>query len=229
MTLDETMNKLKGLRNESVSKHNAKQGAGDNQFGVKTADIRAVAKAIKSDPSLAAELWKTGNADAMLLATLIMKPKLLSVDEVETMVRSVSYSHVADWLNSNVVKMHPEKEALRLKWMAANDPATNRAAWSLTTERVNKDPSGLDLNALLDRIERDMGGAVEENAKWTMEHPKWTMNYCLASIGIEFPELRARAIAIGEKNGAFRDYPTSKGCVSPYAPSWINEMVKRQA
>ena len=165
MTLDETMNKLKGLRNESVSKHNAKQGAGDNQFGVKTADIRAVAKAIKSDPSLAAELWKTGNADAMLLATLIMKPKLLSVDEVETMVRSVSYSHVADWLNSNVVKMHPEKEALRLKWMAANDPATNRAAWSLTTERVNKDPSGLDLNALLDRIERDMGGAVEENAK----------------------------------------------------------------
>jgi len=26
----------------------------------------------------------------------------------------------------------------------------------------------------------------------------------------------------------FRDYPTSKGCTSPFAPIWINEMVKRQ-
>jgi 3-methyladenine DNA glycosylase AlkD len=228
MTLDEVMSQLKAQRNEAVYKHNAKHGAGDNQFGVKTGDIKAVAKAIKSDPALASELWKTGNADAMLLATLIMKPKQLSMEEVEAMVRSVSYSHVADWLNSNVVKMHPQKEELRQKWMSANDPATTRAAWSLTTERVNKDPSGLDLNGLLDRIDRELGGAVEENAKWTMENPKWTVNYCLASIGIEFPEHRNRAIEIGEKNGAFRDYPTSKGCVSPYVPSWINEMVRRQ-
>ena len=228
MTLDEVMNELKSLRNDSVYKHNEKAGAGDNQFGVRTTDIRTVAKAIKSDPTLAAALWKTGNADAMLLATLIMRPKLLSTDEVETMVRSVSYSHVADWFNSNVVKQHPQKEELRQKWMAANDPATNRAAWSLTTELVNKNPSGLDIDGLLDQIEKNMGGGVEENAKWTMENPKWTMNYCLASIGIEFPEYRARAIALGEKLGAFRDFPCSKGCVSPYAPSWIAEMVSRR-
>ncbi|PLW90773.1 MAG: DNA alkylation repair protein, partial [Mucilaginibacter sp.] len=28
--------------------------------------------------------------------------------------------------------------------------------------------------------------------------------------------------------GIYRDYPVSKGCVSPFAPIWINEMVKRQ-
>jgi hypothetical protein len=37
-----------------------------------------------------------------------------------------------------------------------------------------------------------------------------------------------RAIAIGEKAGVYRDYPVSKGCTSPFAPIWINEMVRRQ-
>ncbi|SCF87442.1 hypothetical protein GA0115259_104014 [Streptomyces sp. MnatMP-M17] len=25
-----------------------------------------------------------------------------------------------------------------------------------------------------------------------------------------------------------KDYPTSPGCTSPFAPDWINEMVRRQ-
>ena len=57
---------------------------------------------------------------------------------------------------------------------------------------------------------------------------QWTMNNSLAEIGINFPEHRERAIAIGEKLGVFRDYPTSPGCTSPFAPLWINEMVSRQ-
>jgi 3-methyladenine DNA glycosylase AlkD len=57
---------------------------------------------------------------------------------------------------------------------------------------------------------------------------QWTMNSTLAQIGIKFPEYRARALAIGEKLGIYRDYPTSKGCTSPFAPIWINEMVRRQ-
>ena len=59
--------------------------------------------------------------------------------------------------------------------------------------------------------------------------PKWTMNYCLAEIGITSPPHRARAMAIGEKLGVYRDYPVSKGCTSPFAPIWINEMVSRQS
>lgn len=104
-------------------------------------------------------------------------------------------------------------------WMKSDVDLVRRSGWSLTTERVLKNPEGLDLSALLDQIEAEMGSKSK--------NIQWTMNYCLASIGIEFPEHRGRAIAIGEKIGAFKDFPTSKGCVSPYAPSWITEMVRR--
>ena len=92
--------------------------------------------------------------------------------------------------------------------------------WSLTTERVIKDPAGLDLSGLLGRIEAEMGDAPTA--------VQWTMNYCLAETGINFPEHRDRAIAIGEKLGVLRDYPASKGCTSPYAPIWIAAMVSRK-
>jgi 3-methyladenine DNA glycosylase AlkD len=57
---------------------------------------------------------------------------------------------------------------------------------------------------------------------------QWTMNSALAEIGIHVPKLRKRAIAIGDTLGVFRDYPVSKGCTSPFAPIWIDAMVRRQ-
>jgi 3-methyladenine DNA glycosylase AlkD len=220
MTLNETLKQLKALGNEATRKHNAKWGAGDDQFGVKHGDIRALAKKIKTDHKLAMSLWKTGNVDAQLLATLLIKPKDLSAEEVDRLVRSIAFAHVADWLISYVVKQHADKETLRQKWMADDDRWAARAGWSLTAERVVKSPEGLDPPALLDEIESEMADADPV--------VQWTMNGALAEIGIHFPKLRKRAIAIGEKLGIYRDYPVSKGCTSPFAPIWINAMVSRK-
>jgi len=218
--LKQTLAQLKALGNEKVRAHNSKNGAGNNQFGVRMGDIRKLAAKIKTNHGLAMALWETGNIDAQFLAILLIDPKRLSDDELDRLVRSSGFAYVADWLNSYVVKNHPDKEILRQKWMNDDDPWAARAGWNLTSERIGKSPKGLDLPSLLNRIESEMGNAPSE--------AQWTMNFCLAGIGIHFPEHRKRAIAIGETLGLYRDYPVSKGCTSPFAPIWINEMVKRQ-
>lgn len=220
MTLNETLKQLKALGDAKVLAQNAKRGASDNQFGVKLGDIRALAKKIRTDHELALSLWESGNVDAQFLSTLLIQPRNLSVKEMDRMVRSVSFVQVADWLNSYVVRQHPDKETLRQKWMAADDRWLARAGWDLTSERVGKSPDGLDIPALLTRIESEMASAKPE--------VQWTMNSTLATIGIHFPNHRKRAIAIGEKLGIYRDYPVSKGCTSPFAPIWIDAMVSRQ-
>jgi 3-methyladenine DNA glycosylase AlkD len=219
MTLKEALAKLKSLGDEKVRALHRKAGATDNVFGVKMGDIRKIAARIKTDQRLALALWETGNVDAKLLAILIMKPKELSRDDLDRMVRSVGIAWVADWMSSYIVKEHPDKEALRQKWMKDKDPWAARAGWSLTAGRIARDPEGLDIPGLLDRIEGEM--AMADPAE------QWTMNNSLAGIGIHHPKLRKRALAIGEKLGVYRDYPVSKGCTSPFAPTWINEMVKR--
>ena len=193
------------------------------QFGCAMGDLRALAKKIKTNHELALELWKTGNIDAQLLAILLMKPKELSAKELDKMVRTARFAWVADWLNSYIVKEQPDadKETLRIKWMEDEDGWAARAGWNLTATKIGRDANGLDLNALLDRIESEMADAPPET--------QWAMNAALAAIGINFARHRKRAIAIGETLGIYRDYPCSKGCTSPFAPIWINEMVKRQS
>lgn len=221
MTTAEILTQLESLGNEKVRAHNKKFGAGDNQFGVKMGDIRAIANKIKSDHELGEFLWETGNVEARFVAVLIMKPKELSTEELDSMAKSEQFPHVIDWLYSYIIKEHPQKEELREQWMAsgtAGMPA--RLGWSLTSGRITRASEGIDIPAILDRLEAEMPTAAPE--------VQWTMNTALAQIGINHPAYRERALEIGERLGIYRDYPVSKGCTSPFAPIWINEMVSRQ-
>ena len=99
--------------------------------------------------------------------------------------------------------------------------AVASAGWTLTSDRATKDPEGLDLVGLLDTVESEMKDAPDRL--------QWAMNTTLATIGIQHPDHRARAIDIGERLEVLKDYPTPPNCTSPYAPIWITEMVRRQA
>jgi 3-methyladenine DNA glycosylase AlkD len=220
MNIDDILARLQSLGNEARRKHNAKAGAPDNQFGVKLGDVRQVAKQLKADRQLALALWETGNVEAQLIAALSVEPKSLSADELDRLTRSTTCSQVADWLNAYVVARHPERETLRQQWMADEDRWAARAGWSLTASRVSKNADGLDLETLLKRIERELPTAPPE--------VQWTMNNTLAAIGISHPQHRQRVLALGERIGLYRDWPTAKGCTPPYVPVWVEAMVKRQ-
>ncbi|MBX3049450.1 MAG: DNA alkylation repair protein [Anaerolineales bacterium] len=220
MTVQEILKELEALSDEKTKAQNAKIGIWDNQYGVKLGDLRVLAKKIKTNHQLALQLWETGNFDAQMLAMLLIKPKELSADELDNMVRSVKHPRLADWINSYVVKVHPDSETLRQKWMMDEHPMASRAGWNLTSQRVIKASDTLDIPDLLDRIENEMATAAPE--------AQWTMNFALAEIGINHPQHRQRAIEVGEKLGVYRDYPVPRGCTSPFAPIWIKEMVRRQ-
>lgn len=221
MNTKEILAQLKALGDPARHAHNARAGAPANQFGVKLGDIRTLAKKLKTNHELALELWGTGNVEAQLVATLVMKPKALTPELLDTLTRSTTCAQVADWLNSYVVAQHPGKDALREKWMAAKDKWAARAGWNLTASRINKGTADdLDLPALLDRIEKEMPKAAPE--------VQWTMNNTLAAIGIHHEGLRKRAVAIGEKIGLYRDWPVAKGCIIPFVPVWVEAMVQRK-
>lgn len=219
-TVQDVFTRLESLGNSSVRAHSARATEGCAQYGVKLGDIRSIAKEIKVDHALAMLLWETRNLDARLLAILVLKPQELTTIQLEAMVSDARGVQIADWFQSYVVKNHPEKESLREVWMDSSHPWVARAGWGLTSARISTNPNGLDLAALLDRIESTMPTSAPE--------VQWTMNFCLAGIGIHHAHLRNRAISIGERLGLYRDYPVSKGCTSPFAPIWIREMVGRQ-
>ncbi|MBB5080643.1 DNA alkylation repair protein [Nonomuraea endophytica] len=213
----EVMAELAELEDPKIREVNERHG---DDHGVNLTKLRAVAKRLKTQQELARQLWKTGDTAARLLALLICRPKAFERDELDGMLRDAGTPKVHDWLVNYVVKKNPHAEELRVAWFADPDPAVASAGWALTTERVAKQPGLLDLAGLLDVIETEMKGAPERL--------QWAMNHCLAQIGIEHAEHRARAVGIGERLEVLKDYPTSPGCTSPFAPIWIAEMVRRQ-
>jgi 3-methyladenine DNA glycosylase AlkD len=66
---------------------------------------------------------------------------------------------------------------------------------------VAKNPEGLDLTGLLDTVESEMRDAPDRL--------QWAMNTCLATIGIQHPEHRPRAIDIGERLEVLKALPDS--------------------
>jgi len=62
-TLKEALAQLEALGNEKVRAQNSKNGAGNNQFGVRLGDVRKLAMKIKTNHALAIDLWKTRNID----------------------------------------------------------------------------------------------------------------------------------------------------------------------
>ncbi|HNP15183.1 MAG: DNA alkylation repair protein [Cryobacterium sp.] len=217
-TLTGVLGELAALEDAKVRAVNERHG---DDHGVNLGKLRAIAKRLKTQEELARELWDTGDTAARLLSILICRPKSFTRDELDAMLREARIPKVHDWSLSYVVKKSAHAEELREVWFADPDPVVASAGWALTADRVVKDPTGLDLAALLDTIEANMKDAPERL--------QWAMNTCLGHIGIEHPEFRARAIDIGERLEVLKDYPTPPNCTSPFVPLWIAEMVSRQA
>jgi 3-methyladenine DNA glycosylase AlkD len=213
----EVMAELAAMEDPKALEVNMRHG---DDHAVNLGQLRALAKRLKTRQDLALELWQTDDTAAKLLAILICKPKEFGRHELDTMLRQARTPKVHDWLVGYVVKKSRHCEDLRVAWLADSDPVVASAGWALTADRVAKSPEGLDLVELLDVIEAEMKDAPSRL--------QWAMNTCLAQIGIEHPEHRARAMEIGERLEVLKDYPTPPNCTSPYAPIWITEMVRRQ-
>ena len=214
---ESTLASLKELEDPKILAVNERHG---DDHAVNLTKLRSVAKELKKNQPLARELWATNDTAARLVALLICRPKEFDQSELDSMILEARTPKVLDWLINYVVKKNPHWNDLRVLWL--EDPAENVAAagWALNTHAVITKPEALDDSAILDTIEAQM--------KTAEPRVQWSMNECLAQIGIHRPELRDRAIAIGERLEVLKDYPTPPNCTSPFAPIWIEEMVRRQ-
>ncbi|PZU36947.1 MAG: DNA alkylation repair protein [Microbacterium sp.] len=209
---------LAALEDPRMREINERHG---DDHGANLTRLRALARALKTDHELSGELWATGDTAARLVALLICRPRQYSAEQLDGMLREARAPKVQDWLINYVVKKSPHREQCRREWMADADANVAAGGWALAAMDVADNPHLLDLGGLLERIEAEM--------KTAPDRLQWQMNTTLATIGIRHPELRPRALAIGERLEVLKDYPTAPNCTSPYAPIWIDEMVRRQS
>lgn len=214
---DDTLTRLRDLADPKILAVNERHG---DDHAVNLTKLRGIAKDLKKNQELAIRLWASGDTSARLVALLICRPKEFTTDQLDAMLREARKPKVTDWLMNYVIKKHPGWNDLRLRWLEDTDSSIRAAGWSLNTYAVGTAPENVDPETLLKSIESDMSDAPERL--------QWSMNETLANIGIEFPEHRPRALDIGHRLKVLKDYPTPPNCTSPFAPIWIEEIVRRR-
>ncbi len=120
MTFHETMSTLESLGTEQNRKIYKRHGAGDVLFGVSFANFGKFKKQIKTDHSLASQLWSSGNADARILATMIADPQAATSAELNVWVHDIQHYGLGDLFATYVAKT-PLAGAKMREWIHSPD------------------------------------------------------------------------------------------------------------
>jgi len=198
----------------------AASGVKGEAFGTPDATIASLAKKIGSDHELAHELWKSGNFDARVLATMIADPRQLNAAQVDRWARDAGNGLVAEAAARVAARAAAINAGVKFadakRWSDSPDEWIGTLGWTmiavLSEEGVLPER---DSTAALDRIERGIATAKNRT--------RHAMNLALIGIGVGIVSLRERALGIAEKVGKVEVNLGKPGEATPDAHAAISK------
>ena len=199
-----------------------RHGSGDNVFGVLTSEIAKLQKRIKTDHALAIELWKTGNAEARILALQIADPGKLTSSEAAAFSNEAESEFVGCYLSSHLARSPLVDETMRA-WMSSPKEFIRAAGYGILGARLKEDPDSVtdsDAGRILAVIEKEIHRAPNR--------ARHAMNGALIGIGIFKPSLRKKAMEAAKRIGKVEVDHGETSCTTPDAVSYIKKAVQRR-
>jgi len=212
MNLNDVMQELEALGSEQTRKTWCRHGAAEPMFGVKFGDLTKLQKRIKPNHSLAAGLWRTGNHDARLLASIVADASAITEKELMAWASTLKDSSTAEAL-ANLASRTPLAAKIREAWLA--DPKLQRAGWSMVGHCA-KDGVSLDEATSLGYIKR-IEAEIHKAENWTRR----TMMYALIGLGGRSAATRKAAEEAARRVGPVAFDPGNTACEFPDALPYI--------
>jgi len=194
MNLNSALRELKRRGTAQNRKIYRRHGVGEKMYGVSFADLRLLAKQIKTDHDLAVQLWATGNHDAQILATLIADPKQLNAKALDAWVKDLGNYVITDQFAGLVAQTsYWQKKAE--KWRTARGEWIARAGWNLIGQLALREP------ALPDSYFRPYLIEIETGIHQQKNRVREAMNNALIAIGVRDAALQEKALSVATTIG----------------------------
>jgi len=220
MTLKQTMKELESAGTEQNRKVYKRHGVKGEMFGVSYANLRRLAKSLKKNQKLATELWKTGNHDARVLATMIADPNAVDVKTLKSWVRNLDNYVLTDALSAFVSRTVFATE-LAESWTKLKGEWTGQAGWNLIAHIAMND----ELKS--DAYFEEKLAMIETTLRSSRNRVKHAMNGAIIAIGMRNKDLEKAAIAAAKKVGKINVDHGETGCVTPDAADYIKRAKAR--
>jgi 3-methyladenine DNA glycosylase AlkD len=220
MTYEQAMKSLEKEGTAQNRKIYLKHGAHEPMFGVSWAHLTRLTKQIKVDHPLALALWKSGNYDARLLATMIVDPEQLTSQTLDRWVKDLDCYPLASAFARMAMRSAAAQEKM-LEWKSSHAEYVGQAGWDLQAYHVTagKAPES-DLKSILDQIESRIHSA--EN------RVKHAMMMTLITIGARGGKMKELALATHKRMGKIEIDHGDTACKTPDPKVYIEKMLARQ-
>ena len=221
MKVDDVLRKLKSKGTAQNRKVYARHGYPEDTYGVSFAELRKLAKEIGRDHALARALWKSGNGDARVLASLVADPEALTASELESWVKSIRYYVLADMV-SQLAARSPLARRKSEAWRRSRSDHVAQVGWNLVGA-LTAPEHGLDDDYFVERLEE-----IERGIHTAPNRTRHAMNMALCAIGGYRSSLRPRAVEVAGRIGKVEVDHGETGCKTPDAASYIARMAAHQ-
>jgi 3-methyladenine DNA glycosylase AlkD len=149
--------------------------AGNGRLGVSVPDMRALAREIGRDHTLAMALWKTGFAEAKIVASMIDAADLVTETQMEAWVRDFDSWDVCDQVCMNLFEKTPLAWKKVRDWSSREEEFVKRAGFALIAclawhDKTTPDADFLKLLPLIKSAATDERNLVKKAVSWALRN-----------------------------------------------------------
>ena len=176
MTVDEALQRLREKARPGALEGMSKYGMSiDSRLGVSMPEIRKLAGEIGKAHGLAMGLWKSGIAEARILATMVADPRMLTGDEMELWVKDFDSWDICDEVCMNLFDKSPFAREKVFEWAGREEEFVKRAAFSLIAclawhDKSAGDAAFLEFLPVIARAATDERNFVKKAVNWALRH-----------------------------------------------------------
>jgi 3-methyladenine DNA glycosylase AlkD len=201
-SVKDVLDKLQSKAQPEQLKGMAKYGMTvEQRLGVSVPDMRKLAKEIGRDHELALGLWRTGIAEARILAAMIDDPDKLTEEQMEDWVEGINSWDVCDQVCMNLFEKNQLAWKKIVDWSEREEEFVKRTAFSLIAclawhDKKASDEKFIDLFPVIIRGATDERNFVKKAVNWALRNiGKRNINLNRAAINVanEIRQLDSKA------------------------------------
>ena len=183
------LNQLKAKANSDNLEGMARFGMTvEKRLGVSVPEMRRIAKETGKDHNLAVRLWKTGVAEARIVASMIADPAELTGKDMDEWVKDFNSWDVCDQVCMNLFEKTSLAGQKIIEWSGREEEFVKRAAFALLACLAWHDKQAAD-QKFIEFLPLITRGATDER-----NFVKKAVNWALRNIGKRNPRLNKAAI-----------------------------------
>jgi 3-methyladenine DNA glycosylase AlkD len=147
----------------------------EKRLGVSVPEMRKLAKELGRDHKLALDLWRTGIAEARIVAGMVADPAKLTEEQMEEWVKGINSWDVCDQVCMNLFEKSQLAPKKIIDWSEREEEFVKRAAFSLIAclawhDKRASDEEFVELLPVITRAATDERNFVKKAVNWALRN-----------------------------------------------------------